>query len=170
MILSFIIILILILAAICILSIRKIKTSKNRLWWIAGSLMSGIMALVIALPTLFLLTVPVWSNKTVVEMPLKENQTEMQFVLDPGYYMIATTRDVSESLVDEEGDVYYSLAIPSENLKIEKKRQMDFTMRIASNHGETFNIKHKAHGVLFAKELFPFKSKVRIEIVRNPFP
>ena len=166
-------IVILILSVICIVLMSKTK-KQPRLFFITGPLVIvfGILAVVITLPALFWLTMPLWSHKTIVEISLKENReaSEMQFILDPGNYMIAATRDVSGSLVDEKGDIYYSLVIPSENIKIENKRQADFTLGIVSNHCERFTVKRKANGSLTAKAFFPFKSKIRMQIIRNPYP
>ena len=166
-------IVILILSVICIVLMSK--TEKHpRLFFITGPLVTvfGLLAVVIALPTLFWLTLPLWSHKTIAEISLKENleASEMQFILDPGNYMIAATRYVSDASVDEKGDIYYSLVIPSENIKIEDKMQADFTLGIGSNHCERFTVKHKANGSLTAKAFFPFKSKVRMQIIRNPYP
>ena len=137
---------------------------------IVGAAVSGVLAFAVAIPALFWLTMPLWSHKTVVEMPVSRLESKASVVLEPGYYGITVGRDMSGPMDDEKGDFYYLLKIPSENIYIEQTAMINLTMGIAYNNLKRFELKRKAEGVLTAKALADFKSKTNVKIVRNPYP
>lgn len=152
------------------LIIKAKKQNKNRFLWIIGASVGGVIAFAIVIPTLFWSTMPLWSHKTVTEMPLSRLESKAVVVLGPGYYGITVGRDTLGTMDDEKGDVYYLLTIPSENIHIENTAPINLTMGIAYNNRERFTLKRRTEAVLTAKMLTDFKSKINVKIVRNPYP